>query len=272
MGLMKWEWFSPLNTEVGALGLQKTEDNGWIYMTATHEIVSPDKTGNRIKVVRRDSSFNLIWEKVLSPLGPSVNRIGDLVPTPDGNWVASGTWAYKTGPGQDNITFYNCLVKLNGQGDTLWTIRLRAPMDYDGIPSPGGMTVMPSGSVVWALRYDRYEPLPAQSFGWLIKVDNDGCVDTLCQTSGLLPELPRAETAHLLVYPNPASTQVTFELPEWASPALLNVYDYRGNLVWAREFSSSAVWQTEAIPAGLYFYTLAGEAFGTKSGKVIVTH
>jgi hypothetical protein len=70
MGLIKWEWFSPLNAEVGALGLQKTEDNGWIYMTATHELVSPNTTGNRIKVVRRDSSFNLIWEKVLSPLGP----------------------------------------------------------------------------------------------------------------------------------------------------------------------------------------------------------
>jgi hypothetical protein len=213
-----------------------------------------------------------IFMRLPCPLGPSVNQFGDLVPTPDGNWVASGTWVYKTGPGQNDYTRYNCLIKLNNQGDSLWTIRLKAPMSDDGTSYPGGMTVMPSGSVVWALRYDRHEPLPAQSFGWLIKVDNDGCVDTLCQTSGLLPELPPAETAQLFVYPNPASTQVTFELPEWASPALLNVFDYRGNLVWAREFHSSAVWQTEAIPAGLYFYTLACEAFETKSGNVIVTH
>ena len=272
MGVMKWEWFSPLNAEVGAMGLQQTKDNGWIYLTATHEIVSPDETGNHIKAVRRDSSFNLIWEKVLSPLGPAVNRIGDLVPTPDGNWVASGTWAYKTGPGQDDITFYNCLIKMNDQGDTLWTVRLKSPLGYDGISYPGGLTVMPSGSVVWALRYDRYEPSPAQSFGWLIKVDNDGCVDTLCQTSGLLPELPDGEAAQLRVYPNPASTQVTFDLPELSNPALLSVFDVRGNLLWVKDFRSTTVWNTEEVSAGLYFYTLTSDGFEIQSGKVVVMH
>ncbi len=272
MGLMKWEWFSPINEEVTVAGLHQTEGGRWIYLTATHEIISADKTGNRIKVVRRDSNFNLLWERVLSPLGPSINQLGDLSPTPDGNWIASGTWAYKTGPGQDDITFYNCIFKLNDQGDTLWSVRLKAPLGYDGLSYPGGLAVLPSGSAIWALWFDRYEPAPAQSFGWLIKVDNDGCVDTLCQMSGLSPELPPVATVPVQVYPNPAHNEVTFEMPELTTPALIKTFDYSGNLLWVHEFHNKAVWQTQNLPAGLYFYTLSSDKFKTRSGKITVIH
>lgn len=274
LGLLKWEWFSPINEEVGVLGLHQTKDNGWIYVSATHQIISPEETANHIKVVRRDSSFNLVWERIISPLGPSINRIGGLAPTPDGNWVASGTWAYKTGPGQDDITFYNCLCKLNDQGDTLWGVRLKAPLGYEGVSYPGGFTVLPSGSVVWDLRYDRYEPLPAQSFGWLIKVDNDGCVDTLCQMSSLIPEPFNGalEDEHLRVYPNPASNEVIFEGQNWVCPTLLKVFDLSGNLVWQSMLRNKLTWQTENVPSGLYLYTLSSEGHETLTGKVLVVH
>jgi hypothetical protein len=269
LGLKKWEWFSPINEEVFVIGLQQTHDKGWIYVSATHQIVSPEATANQIKVVRRDSSFNLLWERKLSQLGPSTNRIGGLAPTPDGNWLVTGTWAFKTGPGQYDRTFYNCLYKLNDQGDTLWGVRLKAPLGYEGVASPGGLAVLPSGSVVWALRFDRYEPLPGQSFGWLIKVDNDGCVETLCQTSsGTEAPLPIIQS--LLVYPNPARDEVNFELPTVGSSAQIRIFDLSGHLVWAQEIQHKAVWQTEGQPAGLYFYsiTIAGEK--PQSGKISV--
>jgi hypothetical protein len=147
MGLIKWEWMSVDKAEVGVMGLQKTEDNGYIYLTGTLEIISEEESGTYFKVVRRDSALNLVWERTISDLGPTINRFGDLVPTPDGNWVASGTWVYRTGPGQDDVIFYNSLYKLNDQGDTLWSVRLKAPPGFEGTAYPGGMTVLPSGIV-----------------------------------------------------------------------------------------------------------------------------
>ena len=272
LGLIKWEWESPLNQEGGVVGLHQTEDKGWIYMTSTHQILNPETTANHIKVVRRDSSFNLVWERILSPLGPPTNRKSGFGPTPDGNWVAVGTWAYKTGPGEYDREFYNCVYKLNNQGDTLWGVRLKAPLGYEGIAYPGGITVLPSGSVVWALRYDRYEPLPGLSHGWLIKVDNEGCVDTLCALSDV-NTLPEINKEAFQVFPNPAQQAVNFVLDtSFPSPVQIKVWDISGNLVWTQEFLSKTIWNVADVPTGFYFYTLSGGFENLRSGKITVMH
>jgi hypothetical protein len=129
------------------------------------------------------------------------------------------------------------------------------------------MTVLPSGSVVWALRFDRFSPGPPQSFGWLIKVDNDGCVDTLCQLSSLAPE---PSSVSLLVYPNPAQTSVTFEWPDQSSPAQLSVFDVTGRLIWTQEFQQRAVWEAADAPGGIYFYTVSIERTLLNTGKISI--
>ncbi|MBL7809022.1 MAG: hypothetical protein JNN28_14480, partial [Saprospiraceae bacterium] len=137
MGLIKWEWMGENKAETGVIGLHQTTDKGWIYGSYNYEVISDDEWIANPKVVRRDSHFNLIWEKQLSAEGTYVNKISDLAPTPDGNWVASGTWAYRTGPGQDDVVFYSSLYKLNDQGDTLWSVRLKAPPGFEGTAYPG---------------------------------------------------------------------------------------------------------------------------------------
>jgi hypothetical protein len=267
-GLKKWEWMGNPNEETGVIGLHQTPDKGWIYGSYNFEVLSPEEWGANPKVVRRDSNFNLIWEKQLSAEGTYINKISDLVSTPDGNWIASGTWAYRIGPGQDDVIIYNSLYKLNDQGDTLWSVRLKAPPGFEGTAYPGGMTVLPSGSVVWALRFDRFSPGPPQSFGWLIKVDNDGCVDTLCQLSSLAPE---PSSVSLLVYPNPAQASVTFEWPDQSSPAQLSIFDVTGRLVWTQVFWQSAIWNTGDAPSGMYYFSISGEMLPGNTGKILLS-
>jgi hypothetical protein len=267
-GLKKWEWMGNPNEELAVIGLHQTPDKGWIYGSYNYEVLSADEWGLNPKVVRRDSNFNLIWEKQLSAEGTYINRINDLVPTKDGNWVAAGLWAYRFGPGQDDVVLYNNLYKLNDQGDTLWSVRLKAPPGFEGTAYPGGMTVLPSGSVVWALRFDRFSPGPPQSFGWLIKVDNDGCVDTLCQLSSLAPE---PSSVSLLVYPNPAQASVTFEWPDQSSPAQLSIFDVTGRLVWTQVFWQSAIWNTGDAPSGMYYFSISGEMLPGNTGKILLS-
>ncbi|MBL7809023.1 MAG: T9SS type A sorting domain-containing protein, partial [Saprospiraceae bacterium] len=151
--------------------------------------------------------------------------------------------------------------------DTLWSVRLKAPPGFEGTAYPGGMTVLPSGSVVWALRFDRFSPGPPQSFGWLIKVDNDGCVDTLCQLSSIAPE-PLATP--LRVYPNPAQTSVTFEWPDQSAPAQLKIFDMTGHVVWTQTFYQKTVWEAADTPGGVYLYSIVGEMLPTMAGKILL--
>ena len=85
-------------------------------------------------------------------------------------------------------------------------------------------------------------------------------------------QIEQLSPIRLRVYPNPATTEVTFDLPRFSSLALLKTFDPSGNLVWVHEFHSRAVWPTEGLPTGLYYYTLSREGEKTLSGKVSIIH
>ena len=92
------------------------------------------------------------------------------------------------------------------------------------------------------------------------------------QGSGERAQIMQSSSIGLRVYPNPAHNEVTFDLPDLAIPALIKTFDYSGNLLWMREFRSRAVWQTENLPAGLYFYSLTCEGEKLQTGKVSIIH
>lgn len=203
LGNIKWDWYGPVDQEGAVYGLHKTADGGWIYLTPTNEpnpIPDPVETYvSHIKVVRRDSAFNLLWERTLSPVSSYWNSAGDLEATPDGNWVATGWWL--------SDTYKTCFYKISDQGDSLWCTCLTPPDNTEGVVEPGGIIVLPSGSTICTARYDKYVPGPAKTYGWLIKVDNDGCVDTLCELSAVLSP-PPALSQKVLAYPNPATSKI----------------------------------------------------------------
>lgn len=279
-GLVKWEWLGPLNEEASIHGLHQTSDKGWIYLTQTYELNPiPDPVETwvaHIKVVRRDSAFNLLWERVLSPVRSYWNKEGDLEATPDGNWVATGWWRLDSTQANGNSVFKACIYKLSDQGDSLWCTCLNPEEAINGPVEPGGIMVLPSGSTVWACRYDQYVPGPGHTYGWLVKVDNDGCVDTLCALpSGVFSPPPQVGERQVNVYPNPATEKVFFDftVPEKCRGCSIRVSDLSGKVVWSGALGAAqrqVVWAPGDAPAGLYFYSVTLHGQNVASGKILV--
>jgi hypothetical protein len=266
LGLVKWDWLGPLNEEASVHGLHQTPDKGWIYLTQTYEpnpIPDPVETWvAHIKVVRRDSAFNLLWERTLSPTASYWNSVGDLEATPDGNWVATGWWLSET--------YKTCFYKISDQGDSLWCTCLTPPDNTEGVVEPGGVVVLPSGSAVCVARYDKYVPSPAKTYGWLIKVDNDGCVDTLCELSAVFSPLAQSSVK---VYPNPAVSYVKILFDSYfPRQTTWTVFDAFGRSVRngniGLEVNSLEI-DLAGLPNGLYFWEVRAPNGQSWSGKFV---
>ena len=79
--------------------------------------------GLRPKLIHRDSNFNLKWERYMANSYWESNRIRDLEPSRDGNWIGMGTvllpepYDPLAGGGYHSA---GCLYKVTGQGDSVW--------------------------------------------------------------------------------------------------------------------------------------------------------
>lgn len=211
VGVIKWEWESELNEEVIIIGLRKTNDGGYLYSTGEFIIHNMFQAGTLRKIIKRDSNFALEWELEMSPNAESLNATREIQPTPDGNWVALGYWATPDSTIMYEEKWYGgCHYKFSPQGDSIWS-RCDTVTEIDNFiyssDNLGGVAVLPSGSMISAGLVNSYDISTGavRSLGWLIKIDQNGCVDTLCNLSTAIPELSFSKALEVLVYPNPVT-------------------------------------------------------------------
>jgi hypothetical protein len=81
-------------------------------------------------------------------------------------------------------------------------------------------------------------------------------------------QIPQPSIIGLDVYPNPAYSEVTFELPNNALPAILQILDSSGKVFWGQKFQGRVVWNAYNAPSGLYFYTVMCEGQPLFRGKI----
>ncbi|MBV6438870.1 MAG: T9SS C-terminal target domain-containing protein [Haliscomenobacteraceae bacterium CHB4] len=254
MGNVVDDWFGEENKERGIVGLNKLPD-GWLYASATYEVLSPVDWGSYCKIVRRDEDYNLIWEKVVSTTAYYVNVMVDIKPTPDGNWVAVGRWVTPpplppSPPGGQYLPAFT--YKFTTDGDSLWSRQDTIFWETDSstwCASPaftGGVGTLSSGSIVVVGYTDRLCVLPERSFGWVVKMSKDGCMDTLCVTTGL--EILPFVKDDILVYPNPTSGLVTIDN---CQDCIVDVFDALGNLMQHQQDLARQV-DLSNFPNGVY--------------------
>lgn len=208
IGTLKYSWESPISTtEGGSYGLFKSSEGFWYYMSGRAEYNEAVKSWfGQPKFIKRDSNFNLVHEKLIGVPKKDANGFTSFFPTQDGGWFAAGeasTWSeIKASSGW--------MYKLDQQGDSLWS-----RMDTAQAPGPWNCQntlwsafELPSGSIIACGYSERLDgPKP---WGWLIKVDKNGCIDTLnchpvSQTAG-----PGQPGGNLKVFPNPVRGTLHF--------------------------------------------------------------
>ncbi|GAB4494225.1 MAG: hypothetical protein OHK0019_20010 [Saprospiraceae bacterium] len=281
LGNLQSEWQSFLNTESGVFGLQHLPDGGWLYCTRTFLAFGPQDWGGLCKIVRRDSNMNLVWQRTLMPqpiLTWEANNLWDIKPTADGNWVAVGHWVPYYSENPDSLSWQGgFLHKFSPEGDSIWTV-LDTAFSHPvwGLENKlGGAAVLPSGGTVAVGYANSFDGENFKSWAWVLKVDKDGCVDTMCTvvSSGEAPPVP--ELTEVRVFPNPTSDWVRFQWLAPISGGVLTIADATGQVLLRSKLQTGQTafdWSTREIPSGVYFYHWQTSKGAVSSGKIFVSH
>lgn len=192
----------------------------------------------------------------------------DIEPTPDGNYIGAGE-NYSEHALNPNSGW---LMKFSPQGDSIWSRFDQAPfpaIGWTNTHSFGGVGVLSSGNIVAG---------GAASQGndyciWLVKVTQDGCLDTLF--CGLVPLREPVKSSAAVIYPNPANAQVNLQLPAASDQAaewrLLNL---QGQIVQREKLTPGLPEYTfllKEVPAGMYFWEVFSPEKPLHNGRLIIS-
>ncbi len=147
----------------------QTQDKGFLIASSSYSFGPSAPIYTSIYLIKLDSSGNYQWSKTIG--GSRWEYSEAIKKTSDGFYVLVGTTA-SFGSGDDDVY----LIKLNDNGDTLWT-RTLGNNDYeDGtgvVPLSGGEVIV--GGYTWSFGNGDYDFL-------LMRVDINGNTCSLCQT------------------------------------------------------------------------------------------
>lgn len=269
LGNIKWQWQSqPSLEELGVGKIFKTQEGNWLYSSARGWYNATfNEISRQPKVIIRDENFNLIHQDTFDVAENTVTVFFNMIQLNDGGWLALGIKPvnYALPPISDEANALSgWLVKIDNQANKLWS-----RVDTAFWSAQTGSTnywynavELPGGSIVVCGYSRTYDPVP-KDWAWLIKINKDGCVDTLsCATVPVTPENLPANLVN--IYPNPTSSVIRIEssaIDRWDK---IEVIDMAGRIVKSLEYSDESRVDLSEQENGVYFIRL------TKSNQSVI--
>lgn len=262
------EWSSALNPSMGNfVSLIPLADNGLIVYGQSRVDIINGTAIIQSTLTRVDSTFEQVWTNRFGIIRSVVSSVvlWDFLPTIDGNFIGAGETGSKVG--SSSIRRVGWLYKFSPEGDSLWERLIDPPFPIDkntgGLFS--GLGILSSGSIVAGGQIRKADT----SFCWVVKVSNEGCLDTLfCQTTDVAPE-PVMEDAAWVLYPNPAVSGGAVQVTSRAPLRRIRVYDFEGREVAAVFRNPDRLLLPAGLAAGVYG-VWAEDAVGRRGWKKLV--
>jgi len=163
------------------------------------------------------------------------------------------------------------MSRMDMDGDTLWE---RKDLVFPDTLFVTGQYLhsaveLPSGSIIAAGYYSSFSD--TKDWGVLIKVDKNGCMDTLL-CSPITSVLPaEAVTYELSIFPNPFHETINVSLSgNHNQPLQFSIHDSYGR-VWKREPINTGTNNIDlnGLPPNLYFFTLKNDKGIIEKGKLM---
>jgi PKD repeat protein len=98
------------------------------------------------------------------------------------------------------------------------------------------------------------------------------CTNKSCMKIYINGPIIRNPDAPISVYPNPATTNVTFSLSTIQNAALIQLYNYKGEVVLVKEKVGNGIYNfdTQAIEPGIYYYRVVEGGSILSTGKLMI--
>jgi Secretion system C-terminal sorting domain len=267
------------------------------YLTSCGSFKQVGLSGyGKSKIIKFDFEGHLIWQREYGEYtdwNVEWEKLTNIVQSCDGNYVAGGTWLSSPGSeeiieGQNNPDYdsFAHIVKLdNESGEIIWERKYRFLEIYRDKHELVDMKATLDGGVIFCGEArDSYQILedPIQQ-GWLVKLDECGCLvpgcDTLCNYVGC----SLADTAlfptfgsHFIVGPNPASQFINIYFAGGAldlAQTRFEMYDLRGRLVYTffpNAADTTYMLSTEQFACGTYVLMLHHNGEKVQDKKVVI--
>jgi len=258
-GAIVRDWREEVTGYEGWAGTLLKYQKDYIYTCNTigDEIGIGPLTGGQ--VVRRDSSFNLVWRKKLGEPDSPFTGLGDMIFSADSCLLV-------TGQNVDSSMTFNAarIMKIGLDGHVIWELR------DTGYAFPDGQSLnfmegiaSSSCSSIYAVGYT-YKSAGFYE-GLLLKVTGDGCIDTLCTTTDI-ENIIRLNEDRVLIYPNPTRSELQIAVSEAVPlPIFVRLYDMHGRLflsTWINQHETSL--DISGLPDGIYHIVVE------KNGTIIL--
>jgi hypothetical protein len=263
-------WASPENPDVGIVLkiISVKEDSMLLYgqYLAGH-VSNTDLFQSTFSQLNTD--FETEWIDHFGPVRSAASNVilNDFAPTSDGHYIGAGETLVKDG--DDPTRRVGWLYKFSAEGDSIWERKMNAPflpLYYTNSGFFGGVGVLSSGSIVAGGTTNEGNT----EYCWLVKVTNDGCLDTLyCQTTAVKTFFDPEKRENVAVYPNPASSYLTVN-SLWPVQTI-TLYSALGKEILRNEFGNSHN-ATVILPVGLsqgFYNVLITSSDGRTSNKRI---
>jgi hypothetical protein len=252
-------WITPPEPEIGYLRkiIPLPNDDILIYGLMVVETINNSK---RVQptLSKLDSSFQTKWISHFGHIG-SLNAsvmLWDFTPTIDGHYIGAGETLVKDG--NDPTRRVGWLYKFSTDGDSIWERKINAPFLPLYFTNSGffaGVGVLNSGSIIAGGSTNEGNT----QYCWLVKVTNDGCLDTLfCQPVSTVVQ-PDNKPFQVDIYPVPASSYFNIQSPVEISQ--VTVINALGKLVLKRQNVGKFITidLPTSLPAGIYFVEIQDE-------------
>lgn len=281
LGNQLWDWVADPGElpNKGIMSMQYDSLNHeWVYFTLFERPTTyPGETYDVLVpvFVRRDSALNLISYAEFGPYAIH-HYMGALESSRDGGWIAAGRYTTTTDDYVSPLSSESGRVmKLSNDGTNEWSV-IDTAFFHPELGSRSylsGVTESPSGSIYavgWANNYNENEVY--RSYGWLLKITKDGCIDTLCTTSSLAQQIHDRDSK-VKVYPNPATDYliVDFRDQPFNNPSF-ELYDLVGHLILKEAVHEGVQsFNLEDAVRGMYLWRVTdGNQNELESGKLLV--
>ncbi len=286
-------------------GFQRTlinsiiQDDGKLIISGRNYSINQPIGGTLPIIMKLDTLGNLDWYDIHGTELEDIQQdYTNVVQTCDSNYVAGGTWISWPGSeeiieGQNNPDYdeFAHIVKFErNTGDILWERKYRFLEIYRDQHTLVDMKSTPDGGVIFCGEardaYHIYDP-PYQQ-GWLVKLDECGCLvpgcDTLCKYVCNVPTDTTDSTffpvfnSHFIIGPNPANDFINIyfgpspTLPQ-GKGVVFEIHDVQGKLVYSfvpTTTETTYMMSTEILAAGMYVISLRNGDKVLQQQKVIV--